>query len=167
MAYKIIETCIGCTACTKRCPTEAITGTRNVIHQIDPDLCIDCGACGVVCPPEAILDEVGDVARTFPRKEWPKAIVIEDNCIGSGCELCIQVCPFDALDLDLSGGKVEDFFGVANVIERRCTGCRLCEESCGWSAIYIDPPREMQKKLVWPEEEPAEPEEAEPATADA
>ena len=40
MAYKIIETCIGCTACTKRCPTEAITGVRNEIHQIDPDLCI-------------------------------------------------------------------------------------------------------------------------------
>ena len=124
MAYKIIETCIGCTACTKRCPTEAITGTRNQIHEIDPDLCIDCGACGVVCPPESILDELGDVCRTFPRREWPLAIVVEDNCIGSGCELCIAVCPFDALDLDVSGDKVGDFFGVARVIERRCTGCR-------------------------------------------
>jgi ferredoxin len=164
LAYKIIETCIGCTACTKRCPTEAITGSRNVIHQIDPDLCIDCGACAVVCPPEAILDEVGDVGRTFPRKDWPKAIVIEDNCIGSGCELCISVCPFDALELDVSGGKVGDFFGIASVIERRCTGCRLCEQSCGWSAIYIDPPREMQKKLVWPDEEAEEPAEQTEAT---
>ena len=25
MAYKINETCIGCTACTKRCPTDAIS----------------------------------------------------------------------------------------------------------------------------------------------
>ena len=162
MTYKIIETCIGCTACTKRCPTEAITGTRNQIHQIDPDLCIDCGACAVVCPPEAILDELGDVGKTFPRKEWPKAIVVEDNCIGSGCELCIAVCPFDALELDVSGEKVGDFFGVASVIERRCTGCRLCEQSCGWSAIYIDPPREMQKKRVWPlDDEEAEEAEAE------
>jgi electron transport complex protein RnfB len=167
LAYKIIETCIGCTACTKRCPTEAITGSRNVIHQIDPDLCIDCGACAVVCPPEAILDEVGDVGRTFPRKDWPKAIVIEDNCIGSGCELCISVCPFDALELDLTGGKVGDFFGVASVIERRCTGCRLCEQSCGWSAIYIDPPREMQKKLVWPDDEGEEAEEKAEAPANA
>ncbi len=165
MAYKIIEICIGCTACTKRCPTEAITGTRNQIHQIDPDLCIDCGACAVVCPPEAILDEFGDVGKNFARKDWPKAIVIEDNCIGSGCELCISVCPFDALDLDLTGGKVGDFFGIANVIERRCTGCRLCEQSCGWGAIYIDPPREMQKKRVWPDS--GEADEAEPAKADA
>ena len=154
LAYKIIETCIGCTACTKRCPTEAITGVRNQIHIIDPDLCIDCGACGVVCPPEAILDEFGDVSRTFPRREWPKAIVIEDNCIGSGCELCINVCPFDALELDVSGERVGDFFGVTRVIERRCTGCRLCEQACGWSAIYIDPPREMQKKRAWPDETP-------------
>ena len=103
MAYTIIDTCIGCTACTKRCPTNAITGTRNVVHVIDPTLCIDCGACGVVCPPEAILDDLGDVCRTFPRKEWPKAIVIEDNCIGSGCELCIQICPFDALSARRAG----------------------------------------------------------------
>ena len=151
MAYKIIETCIGCTACTKRCPTEAITGVRNEIHQIDPDLCIDCGACGVVCPPEAILDDLGDVCRTFPRRDWPKAIDIEDNCIGSGCEVCISVCPFDELVLDVSGERVGDFFGVTRVLERRCTGCRLCEQSCGWSAIYIDPPREMQKKTVWPD----------------
>ena len=34
MAYTIDDTCIGCTACTKRCPTNAITGTRNVIHVI-------------------------------------------------------------------------------------------------------------------------------------
>ena len=113
MAYTIIDTCIGCTACTKRCPTDAITGERNVVHVIDADLCIDCGACGVVCPPEAILDSVGDVCRTFPRKEWPKAIVVEDNCIGSGCELCIQVCPFEALTLGEPERTVGDFFGIA------------------------------------------------------
>ena len=92
--------------------------------------------------------------------------MVEDNCIGSGCELCIAVCPFDALDLDVSGDKVGDFFGVARVIERRCTGCRLCEDSCGWSAIYIDPPREMQKKLVWPESASGTEAEAEPAAAE-
>jgi len=165
LAYKIIETCIGCTACTKRCPTDAITGVRNQIHVIEPDLCIDCGACAVVCPPESILDEFGDVGKNFPRREWPKAIVIEDNCIGSGCELCIYVCPFDALELDVSGERVGDFFGVSKVIERKCTGCRLCETACGWGAIYIDPPREILKKRAWPDE-PAEAVEAEPVGAE-
>ena len=77
MAYKILETCIGCTACTKRCPTDAITGVRNAMHIIDPELCIDCGACGVVCPVECIADEHGDLGKGFPRREWPKAIVID------------------------------------------------------------------------------------------
>ena len=155
VAYTIVDTCIGCTACTKRCPTNAITGTRNVVHVIDPRLCIDCGACGVVCPPEAILDDLGDICKTFPRKEWPKAIVVEDNCIGCGCELCIQVCPFDALSLGEPERTVGDFFGIAVLNERKCTGCRLCEDACGWGAIYIDPPREMLKRRAWPAEETA------------
>ncbi|HJX61796.1 MAG TPA: 4Fe-4S dicluster domain-containing protein, partial [Dehalococcoidia bacterium] len=86
---------------------------------------------------------------------FPKAIVIEDNCIGSGCELCISICPFDALYLDTSAEKVGDFFGVASVIEKKCTGCRLCEQVCGWNAVYIDPPRETLKKRLHPSEEPA------------
>lgn len=155
MAYTIVDTCIGCTACTKRCPTNAITGTRNVVHVIDARLCIDCGACGVVCPPEAILDDLGDICKTFPRKEWPKAIVVEDNCIGSGCELCIQVCPFEALSLGEPERTVGDFFGIAVLNDKKCTGCRLCEDSCGWGAIYIDPPREMLKRKAWPDEETA------------
>ena len=154
MSYKIEDTCIGCTACTKRCPTNTISGERKVIHVIDPELCIDCGACGVVCPVECILDDQGDVCRKFTPKEFPKAIVIEDSCIGSGCELCISICPFDALYLDTSVEKVGDFFGVTTVIEKRCTGCRLCEQVCGWEAIYIDPPREILKKRLYPSEEP-------------
>jgi Na+-translocating ferredoxin:NAD+ oxidoreductase RNF subunit RnfB len=149
MAYKINQECIGCTACTKRCPTDAISGIRNGMHIIEPELCIDCGACGVVCPVECIEDEHHDLGKGFPRREWPKAIVIDDNCIGSGCELCINICPFDALELDLSGKQVGDFFGVAKVIEKRCTGCRLCEQACGWAAIYIDPPRDALKKRLF------------------
>ena len=151
MAYTIIDVCIGCTACIKRCPTSAITGARNEIHVIDPELCIDCGACGAVCPPEAILDDEGDLCKAFVRKEWPVALVVEENCIGSGCEICINVCPFEALSLE-PAARSDDFFGVASVDPRKCTGCRLCEDSCGWSAIYIDPPREMMKKDRHPQE---------------
>jgi electron transport complex protein RnfB len=160
MPHTIIETCIGCTACARRCPTNAISGVRDRVHFIDARLCIDCGACGVVCPPQSILDEMGDVCRSFPRREWPRAIVIDDNCIGSGCELCIQICPFDALSLGQTDRVVGDFFGVAVLNERKCTGCRLCEQICGWGAIYIDPPRQMLKEEAWPEAAPRRPEEA-------
>ena len=106
----------------------------------------------MVCPPEAsaILDEVGGICGHFSRKDalWPRAVVDEERCIGSGCELCISVCPFDALSLDSSGSRVGDYYGVALVNERRCTGCRLCEQACGWDAIYISPPRHLLKMEV-------------------
>ncbi len=149
MSYSIIETCIGCTACTKRCPTNAITGSRNELHVIDPTLCIDCGACGVVCPPESILDEFGEVTKSIKKNEWPKAVVIEEKCIGSGCELCINICPFDALSLQHTD-RVDDFFGVSVVDEKKCTGCRLCEDVCGWDSVHIFP---LKHEILKPLEE--------------
>ena len=95
------------------------------------------------------MDELGDIARTFPRRELPLAKVVEENCIGSGCELCINICPFDALSL-ADEPNHGDYYGMATVDDRKCVGCRLCEQACGWSAIYIDPPREMLKKMVYP-----------------
>ncbi len=43
-----IEKCKGCTACLKRCPTEAIR-IRDGHAVINPARCIDCGECVKVC----------------------------------------------------------------------------------------------------------------------
>jgi Na+-translocating ferredoxin:NAD+ oxidoreductase subunit B len=55
MAYRITENCRGCQACVRPCPTQAISGERHQVHQIDPQRCIECGTCGRVCPYEAVL----------------------------------------------------------------------------------------------------------------
>ncbi len=47
-----IEKCKGCTACLKRCPTEAIR-IRDGHAVINPVRCIDCGECIRVCPYKA------------------------------------------------------------------------------------------------------------------
>jgi NADH-quinone oxidoreductase subunit F len=47
--------CKGCTACSKVCPVEAITGGRKQVHVIDQGKCIKCGACADACKLEAIL----------------------------------------------------------------------------------------------------------------
>ncbi len=43
------EKCIGCGACMKVCPVEAIKGEKKLPHEIDTDKCIKCGSCADVC----------------------------------------------------------------------------------------------------------------------
>ncbi|OFY50835.1 MAG: NADH dehydrogenase [Bacteroidetes bacterium GWF2_41_31] len=54
--YKIdVDKCTGCTVCSKKCPTDAIIGTRKSPHFIVEDKCISCGSCFEVCKFDAIL----------------------------------------------------------------------------------------------------------------
>ena len=49
------DKCIGCTACIKACPTNAITGEKRLAHEINHDKCIRCGACFEKCKFNAII----------------------------------------------------------------------------------------------------------------
>jgi NADH:ubiquinone oxidoreductase subunit F (NADH-binding)/ferredoxin len=49
--------CIGCGACLKQCPQDAIAGEKKQLHTIDPEKCIKCGACFDVCKFDAIKRE--------------------------------------------------------------------------------------------------------------
>ena len=43
------EKCMGCTACARKCPVAAITGTVKQPHSIDQAKCIKCGTCIDTC----------------------------------------------------------------------------------------------------------------------
>ncbi|HYE82859.1 MAG TPA: NADH-quinone oxidoreductase subunit NuoF [Clostridia bacterium] len=48
--YSILEDkCTGCTACARKCPTNAISGEKKQPHRIDPEKCIKCGNCAITC----------------------------------------------------------------------------------------------------------------------
>ncbi|MBQ1451642.1 MAG: 4Fe-4S binding protein, partial [Clostridia bacterium] len=49
------DKCIGCSACARKCPANAITGEIKSPYTIDPEKCIKCGNCKTVCKQDAII----------------------------------------------------------------------------------------------------------------
>ena len=53
----IPEKCTGCTACSRVCPANAITGEKKKAHTIEQYSCIKCGKCFDTCKFDAVLKQ--------------------------------------------------------------------------------------------------------------
>ena len=54
LRYEILAECVGCGACLKVCPVDAIIGEKKEMHIIEQEKCIKCGQCYKVCKFEAV-----------------------------------------------------------------------------------------------------------------
>lgn len=55
LTYHIEDNCVGCTVCSRVCPTSAIQGELKEKHTIDQEKCIACGQCMDKCKFNAII----------------------------------------------------------------------------------------------------------------
>ncbi|MCW3980440.1 MAG: FAD-dependent oxidoreductase [Candidatus Bathyarchaeota archaeon] len=76
--------------------------------------CLECGPCEECLEREELCDA-------------DKAVVDENLC--SGCNTCVLVCPFDAIE--------KNELGIAQVNETLCKGCGICSATCPERAISM------------------------------
>ena len=96
MYHTIEEHCIGCSACKKVCPTEAISGVKKEIHVIEGKLCINCSSCGRVCPKSAVKGHLGQNIEKLKRAQWLKPLIIicQMLCLRKLCRRLSRSCSF-------------------------------------------------------------------------
>ena len=97
-----ISKCRGCTACLKRCPTEAIR-IRDGHAQINSSRCIDCGECIRVCPYKA---KKADHDPLGSMKEFKKTVALPAPALYG------QFDNIDDVDMILTGLKLVGFDDV-------------------------------------------------------
>lgn len=149
--------CIACGVCVEKCPVDTIE-MKNNLAILDYEECINCGACVKACPMETIEHMETDVEETDiePKKDEKQeekeekpdlklvssqsdeetdavdenkcSIQITDEC--SGCTVCVEECPVDAITGE-AGERHE-------IDPEGCIECENCVDVCPTEAINVE-----------------------------
>ena len=142
MPHFIHDTCIGCTACAPKCPTEAIIGDKKTLHVIIDEKCIDCGVCGNVCPVSCITNQYDEIVPKRKITDRPRPVIDKVNC--TGCTYCVDYCPENCLEMTGEGN-----IQVSTLVrEKVCIGCALCAEICPHEAITMTDAAEAKQWIA-------------------
>jgi heterodisulfide reductase subunit A len=84
--------------------------------------------------PEAVAQASGAAAKAITilsqeRLYHAPTVAVVNNNICTGCAMCVQVCPYEAISLDAKGKAV--------VNEVLCEGCGTCSATCLRAAIQV------------------------------
>ncbi len=121
--------CFNCNLCAANCP-------NKIIEKADKDIPIvhinyskgfcdkNCNKCSQICPAGAIR------RITLEEKQKTRiAIASINNEKCTKCEVCISVCPYNAITKDKDNQIIID--------GSKCTGCGKCKNHCYYNAINI------------------------------
>lgn len=78
-------------------------------------------------PNEGKPERAGKVPRTV-------AVIDQNGC--TGCEVCIDFCPVDCIELAWNP-EHPGLFNVVEVDQERCISCQLCAKHCPWETIHM------------------------------
>jgi ferredoxin len=79
------------------------------------------------------------VGQKAPRKiKTPKTLAVINQAGCTGCEVCIQFCPVDCIEV-VPGPNFPELSKVVEVDLNRCIGCKLCAKYCPWDTIEMIP----------------------------
>lgn len=87
------------------------------------------------------LENPFHTARLKPKRKGKKppkllAIVHQSGC--TGCEVCIQGCPVDSIELVPGPNPLNPQFQQTVEIDlSRCIGCQNCSQDCPWETIMM------------------------------
>lgn len=80
-------------------------------------------------------------ARLKPKRKGKKppkliAVVHQSGC--TGCEVCIQGCPVDSIELVPGPDPLNpQFRQMVEIDISRCIGCQNCSQDCPWETITM------------------------------
>jgi len=106
-----------CTECIDHCKREALYKEEETT-QVKDQLCLRCAYCEVACPHGAM--EVHPV--------YQGSIQLNDKKCPETCNLCIDVCPVEAIHREGTHVFIEDTY---------CILCGACAKICDRGAIEI------------------------------
>ena len=70
------ENCIGCTACIKACPVDAILGSNKLMHTVIAYECTGCELCIEACPTDCI--DMNPIPETLATWKFPYPVYTEN-----------------------------------------------------------------------------------------
>ena len=88
-----------------------------------------------------IVENPNHPARFKPKRKGKKppkllAVVHQSGC--TGCEICIQGCPVDSIELVPGPDPLNpEFRQTVEIDLARCIGCQNCSQDCPWETIMM------------------------------